>query len=484
MAPVKLVLIDNYDSFTWNIYEYLCREGADVSVFRNDKITIPEIEQLGPDLILISPGPGTPENDSGISRDVIKHFMGKLPIFGVCMGLQCIVSLLGGKVEYAGEIVHGKTSHIMHNNTGCFYGVSQGVSGTRYHSLAASIESLPDCLEVTARTENSGVIQGVRHKGFILEGVQFHPESILSEEGRKMFRNFLSYKGGKWSDFKQPDYNLESESRTFKQNSILTTIYEKRKQDVFAQQEVLGQSLNDIEQSLKLGIAPKVIDFKQRLSQGKLALIAEVKRASPSKGPIALDIHAPTQALQYADAGASAISVLTEPKWFKGTLDDLIQIRRALDKIENRPAVLRKEFIFSNYQIAEARLAGADSVLLIVKMLTDFELSSLYEYSVSLGMEPLVEVSNADELKRALHIKAKIIGVNNRNLHSFEVDMSTTSNLVSQVGEDILLIALSGINEPQQVSEYAKQGVKGILVGESLMRASNPKEFANQLINA
>lgn len=482
MAPVHVVLVDNYDSFTWNLYEVLRREGAEVSVYRNDQITVSEIEKLHPDLIMISPGPGNPEHDSGISRDVIKHFAGKLPVFGVCMGLQCIVSLFGGKVEYAGEIVHGKTSEITHNDTGVFKGVSQNISATRYHSLAARFDSLPECLEVTARTESSNVIQGIRHKEYVVEGVQFHPESILTEEGNKMIRNFLSYKGGKWTDFVQP--TLGESAKSGKEQSILTTIFEKRQQDVYKQQEIPGQSLKDLETSLALGLAPELINFKERLESSRMALVAEIKRASPSKGSIDLSIHAPTQALEYAAAGASGISVLTEPHWFKGSLDDLVQVRRALANVANRPAVLRKEFVFSEYQIAEARLAGADSVLLIVKMLNPTELSRLYAYSVKLGMEPLVEVSNSAEMKVAIQLHAKVIGVNNRDLHSFEVDVGTTSSLVQYVsGKDVLLIALSGIDGPEPVKKYAEQGVRGILVGESLMRAENPRQFAKSLIS-
>ena len=150
----RVVLIDNYDSFTWNIYEYLCQEGADVQVFRNDKVTVDEVVALKPDVLVISPGPGHPSTDSGISRDAIRQFAGKLPIFGVCMGQQCMFEVFGGEVAYAGEIVHGKTSPIFHDNKGFFKNVPQGVAVTRYHSLAGTPESLPDVLEVTARTEH------------------------------------------------------------------------------------------------------------------------------------------------------------------------------------------------------------------------------------------------------------------------------------------------------------------------------------------
>lgn len=471
----KVVLIDNYDSFTWNLYEYLCREGAEVIVYRNDKVSVAEIEAQAPEIIMISPGPGHPDTDSGISREVFQYFMGKLPIFGVCMGLQCIVSQMGGSIEYAGEIVHGKTSSITHNGRGCFEGLSQHLSVTRYHSLAANIVTLPKDLEVTARTD-SGVIQGIRHKKFIVEGVQFHPESIMSQEGRSMLRNVLTYRGAEWPT------STKRETKETTGESILTKIYRQRRQDVALQQKIPGKSLLDLERSLDLGLAPPVIDFRKRISD-PISLIAEIKRASPSKGLIGLGIHAPTQARIYAEAGASAISVLTEPTWFKGSVEDLLLARRAVEKLgSQRPAILRKEFIFSTYQIVEARLAGADTVLLIVKMLDDTLLKELYDYSKKLDMEPLVEVSNAEEMSRAVKLGALVIGVNNRDLHNFTVDMSTTSNLAAQVPSGTILIALSGIFGRDQVEQYECEGVHAVLVGESLMRSADPFKFVRELV--
>ncbi|PRT54673.1 Multifunctional tryptophan biosynthesis protein [Wickerhamiella sorbophila] len=476
----RVVLIDNYDSFTWNIYEYLCREGAEVEVHRNDKITIPEIDSLKPDLVMISPGPGHPDTDSGISKEVIQHYMGKIPVYGVCMGMQCMVSLFGGSIEYAGEIVHGKTSPITHDGKGSFKGVTQGVAITRYHSLAPSYSTLPSCLEVTC-TSDSGVIQGVRHKEFLLEGVQFHPESIMSEEGTKMLRNFLKFKGGKWSEY-EANLNLTPAAIVTGSGSILDQIYHQREKDVALESKIPGRTFADMEKSLALGIAPKLINVIERLRLSKLSLLAEIKRASPSKGPLGMDVHAATQALAYAKAGAAAISVLTEPHWFKGTIEDLRQVRLAVDRLLNRPAILRKEFVFSKYQILEARLFGADTVLLIVKMLNDAQLQELYDYSVSLGMEPLVEVANAPEMKRAVNLKAKFIGVNNRDLHTFSVDMNRTSSLVSEVAPGTYLAALSGITGRDQVDAYVKEGVEGVLVGESLMRATDPGKFVQELI--
>jgi anthranilate synthase/indole-3-glycerol phosphate synthase/phosphoribosylanthranilate isomerase len=211
--------------------------------------------------------------------------------------------------------------------------------------------------------------------------------------------------------------------------------------------------------------------------------MAEIKRASPSKGDIAPTASAPAQALRYAIAGASVISCLTEPTWFKGTLSDMLAVRQAVDAMPNRPAILRKDFILAPYQIDEARLHGADTVLLIVAMLERSKLKELYDYSVSLGMEPLVEVNNPAELEVALEVGAKVIGVNNRNLHDFNVDMDTTTRVNSALeGRDVILCALSGIASATDVQKYVADGVRAVLVGESLMRASDAGAFLRELI--
>ncbi|CCD23917.1 bifunctional anthranilate synthase/indole-3-glycerol-phosphate synthase NDAI_0C02570 [Naumovozyma dairenensis CBS 421] len=489
-VPKKnVVLIDNYDSFTWNVYEYLCQEGASVTVYRNDEISLPELIKLAPEILIISPGPGHPKTDSGISRDCIRHFAGKIPVFGICMGQQCMIDVFGGEVTYAGEIVHGKTSPITHDNKGFFKDVPQGVAITRYHSLAGTEESLPDVLEVTATTE-SGVIMGVRHKEFTVEGVQFHPESILTEEGHLMIKNILNITGGTW---KENEENLKRLGNISKKESILNQIYKQRMIDVEEQSNIPGFTKKDLETNFKLNLAPKVQNFYQRLISGttnnnkKAAVLAEVKRASPSKGDIFPNAVAAEQALKYAQAGASAISVLTEPHWFKGSLEDLINVRKVLDKEyaqdeTNRPCVLRKEFIFSKYQILEARLAGADTVLLIVKMLSQELLKELYDYAtIEMGIEPLVEVNSKEELDIALKINARVIGVNNRDLHSFTVDLNTTSNLVDATPKDTLLIALSGITESKDADKYKEEGVHGFLVGEALMRSDDVKKFIDAL---
>ena len=184
-----LLMIDDYDSFTYNLVQYFGELGEDVRTLRNDELTLDDIVQLAPDRICISPGPKSPA-EAGISIDVLKEFKGKLPILGVCLGHQAIGAAFGGKVIRAKQVMHGKTSPVHHTGVGVFAGLPSPFTVIRYHSLAIERESLPDCLEVTAWTED-GEIMGVRHKEFDVEGVQFHPESILSEHGHAMLKNFL-----------------------------------------------------------------------------------------------------------------------------------------------------------------------------------------------------------------------------------------------------------------------------------------------------
>ena len=192
-----LLMIDNYDSFTYNLVQYFGELGADVQVHRNDQISVAEIEKLNPDHLVISPGPCTP-NEAGISIEAIKHFAGKLPILGVCLGHQSIGQAFGGKIVHANQIMHGKTSMVKHNDVGVFKGLSNPLEATRYHSLVIDKLSLPDCFEVTAWTENDAgdidEIMGVRHKDMAIEGVQFHPESILTQHGHDMLKNYLEQK--------------------------------------------------------------------------------------------------------------------------------------------------------------------------------------------------------------------------------------------------------------------------------------------------
>jgi len=194
-----LLMIDNYDSFTYNVVQYFGELGAEVKVIRNDELTIEQIEALQPERIVVSPGPCTP-TEAGVSIAAIHHFAGKLPILGVCLGHQSIGQAFGGDVVRARQVMHGKTSLVVHENKGVFAGLNNPLTVTRYHSLVVKRETLPDCLEMTAWTafEDGSVdeIMGLRHKTLNIEGVQFHPESILTEQGHALFANFLKQTGG------------------------------------------------------------------------------------------------------------------------------------------------------------------------------------------------------------------------------------------------------------------------------------------------
>ena len=184
-----ILLIDNYDSFTYNLYQYLCELGAEVSVVRNDKITLGQIRNMNPEKIVVSPGPCTPDK-AGISNEVVREFGPIIPVLGVCLGHQCVGQTFGGIVGKAGEIMHGKTSLIHHDGEGVFFGIPSPFEAIRYHSLVVYKEDLPNELEVTAWTE-SGIVMGIRHKKYDIQGIQFHPESIMTQYGKEILGNFL-----------------------------------------------------------------------------------------------------------------------------------------------------------------------------------------------------------------------------------------------------------------------------------------------------
>lgn len=193
---MTVLLIDNYDSFTYNLYQFMSELDADVTVCRNDKLSVEECRALGPSHVVISPGPGRPSG-AGISRDVVRTFAGEIPVLGVCLGHQCIYEVFGGTISGAGEIKHGKISEIEHDGEGVFGGLPSRIKVCRYHSLAGTPESQPAALAITCRAE-SGVIMGVRHRTLSVEGVQFHPESVATDFGHEMLANFLRLEGGEW----------------------------------------------------------------------------------------------------------------------------------------------------------------------------------------------------------------------------------------------------------------------------------------------
>lgn len=261
--------------------------------------------------------------------------------------------------------------------------------------------------------------------------------------------------------------------------TILDTIIARRERDIAEAKAALpARKLEE-----RLPHAPPVIDFVARLRRdAPLAVIAEIKRASPSRGDIAPGLDAAAQAHRYARGGAAAISVLTEPTWFKGTLADMAAVRAAVDHLgSERPAILRKDFIIDEYQLLEARIHGADAVLLIVAALDDARLAALYRAGRTLGMHALVEVNNADEMERAARLGAPLIGINNRDLRSFRVDLSTTDRLAAARPPESLLAALSGISSRADVERFMEAGASAVLVGESLMVAPDPAEKIREL---
>eukprot|EP00040_Diaphanoeca_grandis_P012819 m.64838 g.64838 ORF g.64838 m.64838 type:complete len:1825 (-) comp23482_c0_seq2:292-5766(-) len=284
--------------------------------------------------------------------------------------------------------------------------------------------------------------------------------------------------------------NLQKGSKS-KAGDILEIITQQRIRDVAADE--LVTPLDQLKAQLASSPPPPPICFVKRLQSAyPTCVLGEVKRASPSKGDIALDINAAEQAVKYAHGGAAAISILTEPTWFKGTKEDMLAASKALLAVENRPAVLRKDFIIDPYQVYESRLYGADALLLIVAILTDDQLRTLLALTRELGMEALVEVVTAEELSRALAVGATVIGVNNRNLRDFTVDNTKTRRVLTEGGvvgpaarqhggEQKVLLALSGISSRLDVQGYRSSGVHGVLVGEALMRAANPTEMIFRL---
>ena len=840
-----VLMIDNYDSFTWNVYQYLSHLGETVVVARNDEITLEECEALNPHHIVLSPGPGHP-SEAGICASVLERFEGRIPILGVCLGHQVMAEYYGGKVSVCGEIKHGKTSVISQDGKGIYKGIKDHFEVIRYHSLTAENGLIPECLEITSTSEQ-GHIMGLRHKEYTIEGVQYHPESIKTQNGKIIFTNFLKLKSGTWkeneiacitlkdcikklqqkkqlspgemkkvmkdimdgipppsqvgaflsllsispkdnlitsdilkscadvmlelakpcsvnttddkplidivgtggdgkdafnvstaagfivaacgcrvvkhgnrsssgsvgsadflealginihldsdkvssiaeecdfaflfaptfhtamknvasirkeigvktifnllgpltnpiqppnqlsgianpdlgpiyvkllslmnkkypmvihsldgldelsissksniwtinengdiehnlispTDFGLKEYDVPLEDLSgvtggtanerannfldilngktncplydfIVLNASLALITAKKtnsyieatnlvknaissgkakelflrykdlsnginnsnndnsnnvqpimKQSTSILQTIASKTKEDLEirkkdiplESLKQKISENnysIVRFGDRIRRaGKIAVLAEIKRASPSKGDIQTNVNVSEQALIYADSGAATISVLTEPHWFKGSLEDMELVRKSINHFDDltRPAVLRKDFIFDEYQIYEARANGADTILLIVSLLNTVELlTPLINISRKLGMEPLVEVNSLEETNLAISVGAKVIGINNRNLNSFNVDLTTTEDILSKIklqrkDRDILFIALSGIKERKDVERFEKIGVKAVLVGEALMKSVNPSGMIKSLSN-
>jgi len=440
---------------------------------------------------------------------------------------------------------------------------------------------------------------GVRHKEYVMEGVQFHPESIASEAGYRMISNFLKWEGGKWSELRiredivnpvydklgygsqngiipgqesliktgdaitdtdktkkdrapvtitptpsnikinpapllpstddtiitQPIVNQPKEvssieiispSYTQLSNSMssIQLIVEQRKIDVIKAKCQPGFSPAHLKKTIDMGFIPETIDafeclnnrpyskdFKsiknikdiKNLSSKQassdvsdefldIAVIAEIKRASPSKGNIDINLHAVEKALEYVSAGVNCISVVTEPRWFKGSLNDLREVRNAVDKLPHRPVILQNDFIIDSYQILQSRIYGADAIVLYASLVPRDQLKEMVDLAHSLKMKVLLIVLNEEEMKLASTLNIKIIGVNNRDLNTFDINPNKTTRLTKFVPKHAILVALSGIKTHEDILVYYKNGAKAVLIGESLIKANNKVEFLKNLL--
>lgn len=261
---------------------------------------------------------------------------------------------------------------------------------------------------------------------------------------------------------------------------ILERIIENTRRDLCIRQERVPIDVL----RAKLPDAPPARDFAAALRGSGVCIIAEVKRASPSRGALNLDIQPAELAQVYALAGAAAISVLTEPHYFKGTLEDIQRVRLALDNAGLAVPILRKDFIIDTYQLLEARLAGADAVLLIAAALSDETLHQLYHQALEIGLTPLVEVHDEEELQRALEVRPRVVGINNRDLRTFQVDLMTTFRLRPKIPEDVVVVSESGIRSPADMRRLAEMRIHAVLIGEALVTAPDPGALLQELQEA
>lgn len=523
---LKVLMIDNYDSFTFNVVQYLRALGAQVLVYANDKITLQECIALEPTHVVVSPGPGKP-CESRVALEVIRYFSGRIPVFGICLGEQAIFEVFGGRVGTIGSRIHGRTSQVLHDGLGVYSGINREcIKVARYHSLCAKKDTLPACLKVASETADQGLIMGVRHKSFTVEGVQFHPESILSEYGLLMLANFLSWTGGLWeslsknlsvvdaakratayiygksgaisfnldlvgdeTDYPNPEaYALWTIRRD--EGSILKAIARQRLTDVQTVACQPGQTIKDLIQQAgcKLASNYRVRNLHNALKsfQG-VAIFAEIKRASPSERWIRADASAVSYAEIFSAAGAFAISVLCEPHWFAGSIADLRSVRDVIKSLprESAPLILCKDFIVHRYQILEAFVSGADTFLLIASLLTEQQLTQFIKIGRALGMEPLVEVTNAEECDMAVRCSGRVIGINNRDLNTFQVSPNKAASLsrhVKGLADDVLVVSLSGVKSAEDLPRSSSD-IDGVLIGTCLMKSDNPSRLLERFVS-
>lgn len=448
-----ILMIDNYDSFTYNLCQYVGVFRPDIKVFRNDEITIEEIRAMAPDHIILSPGPKSPA-EAGICIDVVKNFYRELPILGVCLGHQSIGAAFGASIVHARQLMHGKQSVITHEDSVIFDGVPREFRACRYHSLAVDEDTLPPEIRVTARSED-GEIMAMEHVDYPLYGLQFHPESIYTEYGKRIIENFLNIQA-------------KTPGRT---GTVLDQIVDgKKKRLTVLKSQVSYEKMEEMAGKAEKSPASKT--FYEALKAPGLSIIGEFKKASPSHGKMDDKVPLDERIADY-NQSVDAISCLTEEDHFHGSTAYFKEIRN----ITTLP-MIRKDFIVDPYQIYEARAMGADCILLIAAILDDERLRRFYSLATALKLDCLVEVHDEEEMKRALDINPRIIGVNNRNLKDFSIDLENTARLRDMVPENVAFVSESGVTEDSHIEFLKKYNVDALLIGSALMESPDPRALA------
>lgn len=448
-----ILIIDNYDSFTYNLYQLVGKFTSDIIVKRNDAVSISEIKKFNPSHIIISPGPGNPNNerDFGICRDVLKEFK-DTPILGVCLGHQGIF------IEYGGKIinnlpVHGKKDDITHSDSRIFEGIPERFEIIRYHSLICDSTYIPKDLIVTSYTDDN-IIMSIEHKKYPTYGIQFHPESIGSEYGDSIIKNFLEIKG--WLD---------------KMNVVEKIITNKKK--IIAKQKK-HKPLNNIRKEATDYISTKNNKFlfeKKIKENNTTKLIAEFKPASPSQGKISN--LTPEEIIPlYESNPVDMISVLTEESYFKSNITNFQKAR----KITTKP-LLRKDFVIDKYMLYESALNDANCVLLINGVCPNIE--EYLNITKNLGLNAIIECHSLEDIEEVVDLNPKIIGINNRNLSTLEVDLDTTKELREYVPN--YLISESGVQNVEDAALLKSYGADAILIGTSILKGKNKDNIKDYL---
>lgn len=448
-----ILIIDNYDSFTYNLYQLVGKYTEDILVKRNDKITVEEIEKINPSHIIISPGPGNPtkERDFGICSEIIHKFI-NIPILGVCLGHQGIFTEYGGKIKN-NLPVHGKKDLIIHKDSKLFKDIPEKFEIVRYHSLICDDSSVPEDLIVTSFTEDN-IIMSIEHVKYPTYGIQFHPESIGSSFGDVIIKNFLEIKG--WTDIMNVIDDIVENKKNILQKS-------KEKKDL----NILKQEAEDFISTRK-----NKFRFREKLKDGQSTkLIAEYKTASPSQGDIST-LKAEDVIPIYEKYPVDMISVLTEESRFKSNMDNF----RIAESLTDKP-LLRKDFVIDEYMIYEAALNNASCVLLINGVCPDIE--EYMNISEDLGLDTIVECHSLDDIESVVDYNPKIIGINNRNLSTLTIDLETTNELKDYVPN--YLISESGVKSIEDAQLLKSYGADAILVGTSILKGKNEKDIGKYI---